>query len=278
MEPPGKRENGRVKFSQAIKQNQTMTLKKPLKVFPLFLAGTLLFTGCNTMQVNPPPQMASISCKVPTIVKLDETKESQEKGGLEITIVPVLYKAVRTDKQTITSATPDMGEQLLILPQNKQGKYYVETTTTPRLQTEPSRLQFKVRINNKLSRVFRGQGSVVQVNIGGKLMPINQQDYAEFMNGIVPPRNEAEVNIYGPSLDSIADKGTIGIFLYDVVTAVNEAGQVTEKQNYEWYFSYTTKEELDQAVVTKTRGLMDATAYQEFKRQEAQDNARKSRP
>ena len=40
----------------------------------------------------------------------------------------------------------------------------------------------------------------------------------------------------------LQDKGTISIFLYDVVTATDVAGNTTEKQNYTWDFSYTMQE------------------------------------
>ena len=36
----------------------------------------------------------------------------------------------------------------------------------------------------------------------------------------------------------IPDPTTVGLFLYDVVTNTDAAGNVTEKQNFEWYFSY----------------------------------------
>ena len=140
---------------------------------------------------------------------------------------------------------------------------YVEQTTTPYLEPQPSRLQFTVRVNNKLARVFRGQGAVVQFNVGGKLIPFDKVDYKEFLNGIVPPRNETEFTIYGPTLDYLPEKGTIGIFLYDVVTATDTAGVVTDKQNYEWYFSYTTQTAQESAEVNTKRGFVGIVEFQQ---------------
>lgn len=224
--------------------------------------GVALFAGCQT-QPSAPPALATIKCSIPTITALPETKESQEKGGLEIAVVPTLYKSVRKNKETFTQIEQPFGVALLAGDANaQQNKVYVEKIVSPYLETQPARLQFRVRVNNKLARVFRGQGSVVQFNVGGKLIPFNNIDYKEFLNGIVPPRNETEFTIYGPSLDLIAPQGTIGIFLYDVVTATDTAGNVTEKQNYEWYFNYTMKSVEETAAAQTQRGFMDGGEYQ----------------
>ncbi len=49
------------------------------------------------------------------------------------------------------------------------------------------------------------------------------------------------MTIVGPPVGSIPSPCTIGIFLYDVVTKMDQAGNITDKQNYEWYFSYQTQ-------------------------------------
>jgi hypothetical protein len=91
-------------------------------------------------------------------------------------------------------------------------------------------------------------------------IPFGNIDYEEFLNGIVPPRNEAEFTIYGPTLDLLPDKGTIGIFLYDVVTATDVAGNTTQKQNYEWYFDCQAKTEEATGEVRTTQGFIDDVA------------------
>ncbi len=232
-------------------------------VLPLSLISfASLMIGCQTA-TPPPAHTTQISCKIPNITPLPETVPSQEKGGLEITIVPANYKAVRQDKNIITQPEPNLGEALLgPSAERRSTMTFIQQEYIPQLKAQPNRLQFAVRINNKLARVFRGQGSVVQINVAGKLMPINRADYAEFVDGIVPPRNEAELKIFGPALDSIPEKGTIGIFLYDVVTATDTAGNVTEKQNYEWYFKYETTLAEESAETRVTRGWAENSAIQ----------------
>lgn len=226
------------------------------------LVASFLLTGCQVPQSQPTqPQTASISCKLPVVTALPETKEAQEKGGVEIAIVPAIYKSVRKTKTSTRQIEPPIG--VVLFASGNQNKVYVEQTTTPYLEPLPARLQFTVRVNNKLARVFRGQGSVVQFNVGGKLIPFDKVDYKEFLNGIVPPRNETEFTIYGPTLDFLPEKGTIGIFLYDVVTATDTAGAVTDKQNYEWYFTYTTQMAEESAEVKTKQGFLDVLEFQQ---------------
>lgn len=247
------------------------------------LAASLVFSfvGCVSAPPPPVPKM-TISARLPVIsvipdgvspnglggeqVRKTTTEESKEKGGVEITIVPVLYKAAVKEKYEVQTSSPGLGHIIgasLVTAGNSRNLIFVTETITPFLAIEPGRLQFTVRVNNKLARVFRGQGAVVQFNVGGKLIPFDRIDYKNFLNGIVPPRNESEFVISGPAFDMMPDKGTIGIFLYDVVTATDVAGNVTEKQNYEWYFDYSTKVVEEQAAVRAGQTYMDAGRYQQ---------------
>ena len=240
-------------------------MKKHLKMLPIVLLSlcAAALTGCVTEQI-PPPKVSDIHCTIPKIDVIPDkvNTETQSKGGLDITVVPALYKAVRADKTSVIQTQASIGEQLGLVGQNLQNKVFVETVTTPQLICDPNKLVFTVKIHNQLNRVFHGQGAVVQFNIDGKLIPFNNTDYKEFSGGIVPPLNDGNLKIIGPPMDTLKDKGTISIFLYDVVTATDVAGNTTEKQNYTWDFTYTMQTCTDTAGVQKTRGLMDVSEYQ----------------
>jgi hypothetical protein len=131
---------------------------------------------------------------------------------------------------------------------------YMETTETPGVQVVPERLEFIVKVNNKLPRVFRGAGIVVQFNVGGKLQAVEQQGYADLTNSIIPPRTEQEIKIYGPLLSSVPDQTTIGLFLYDVVSNTDQAGNITQKNNFEWFYTYATEPKQIAGEIHKTEG------------------------
>jgi hypothetical protein len=252
-------------------------MKKSLKIFSFFAGSALLLSGCVAPQPSAPPQTAQISCRIPKIDVIADAVNTatQSKGGLDITIVPALYKAVRADKTIIRQVSSNFGEALLLM--NDPTQVVVEQDAIPQLKAAPSRVEFTVKIHNQLNRVFHGQGSLVQFNVDGKLISFNNTDYKEFSGGIVPPLNDADLKIDGPPLDLLHDKGTISIFLYDVVTATDVAGNTTEKQNYTWDFSYTMQTVTDTGGVQRSRKIMNAGVFQQLLMQEQQRQAQENR-
>ncbi len=200
----------------------------------------------------PPPQPITVGYKMPVIAPVAEVKQSLSKGGIMISVTPATYVEVSNSKTDEIEV--DRG---ITCRRLKQG---VEVTPTRRLRTtispqygvNPDRLVFLLKINNQMSRVFRGAGAVVQFNVGGRLVSVPQGQYAELSNLLLPPRNEADVHVVGPPLESITDGATVGLFLYDVVTRTDAAGNVTEKQNFEWYYNYRTNAVVREGVVQTT--------------------------
>lgn len=224
----------------------------------LALASLALLIGCETPTSGPPPPQRTISGKLPILTLLPESTGRKEKGGIEISVDPVSYKTERGQHKTRTEVQPNFGEALLAPRNPSTGDTYpfVEDRVEPYIKTSPDRLAFLVKINNKLPRVFRGAGTVVQYNVAGKLYAVDQTGYGEMLAAIIPPRTEMQLTITGPSLDTIPDQGTVGLFFYDVVTATDAAGNVTEKQNFEWFFNYSTKLVEETGAIEIRRGYL----------------------
>jgi hypothetical protein len=209
--------------------------------------------GCQHTQPQPPPTQ-KVSALKPSLTPLPETKPSQDKGGVEISVAPVVYTVVDGTKVTDRTLYErvkrdyDLSGRVFETPVR-----IIERTTTPVPKIQPDRLKFQVKVVNKMPRVFRGQGMVVQFNVAGKLHNVNPSGYADLVQMIVPPRNEFAVDIYGPPLSELPASCPVGLFLYDVVTKTDDAGNVTEKQNFEWYWNYTTQLEEREAMITKER-------------------------
>ncbi len=160
----------------------------------MFLLALILLGGCATTS-EAPPAPTTLSTKLPVMSAMPETKPTQAKGGLEISIAPVTYKVVKQDVTAIRQVTsPFMSVTA------RPTDVYVEETTKPKIGVTPDRIAFTVKINNKLPRVFRGAGTVVQFNVGGKLHAVDQAQYVNMQNAIVPPRSEQQIEIYGPPL------------------------------------------------------------------------------
>jgi hypothetical protein len=213
----------------------------------------VVVAGCASAPPPPPENVqATIACEMPTTTPLQETKEMQTKGGIQIIVAMQPFLCVQAFHQTSVPARMDFGEAVLA-SQTHKGQRYVETTRTPYFEVQPQRLKVTVKVVNQLSRVFRGAGAVVQFTVAGKTWANKQEDYAEFTNVIIPPRGEQQIEIYGPPVEAIPKQANLGLFLYDVVTKTDAAGNITEKQNFEWYYSYGRQTKEEQAPVQVVR-------------------------
>jgi hypothetical protein len=217
--------------------------------------------GCRIENGGPPATQpvntTKVSCLMPTFSPLPETKESQDKGGITVSVAPVPYQ------QVSRAVTHDQEVDSGISRTYSGGAVYdtpmrtIERTTTPVLSVSPERLAFVVTITNNLPRVFRGSGALVQFNVAGKLQGTDQTGYADLLNAMIPPRQQAQFTVLGPPLASLPQGSTtVGLSLYDIITAVDQAGNVTEKQNFDWFYTYAPKLAETEAVV-KTRRIVE---------------------
>jgi len=135
--------------------------------------GSLALCACLHCATAPPPapETVDLSCKLPTLAPLAETKEVQEKGGIVIGVASASFSCQRHMEKRVAEETPGFGEELavrLVENKNSQPARFVEETHTPLLTVAPERLSSQITLNNKLSRVFRGAGTVVLFNVAGK--------------------------------------------------------------------------------------------------------------
>lgn len=214
-----------------------------LKGIHLFCAASVLSLVCipglsqnRQKKEAPRPVGVRVTAEVPSLSPLEESEQSQVKGGIRITMQPEPFKTVESIRTVQREVPPPSKWGFTVSP--GQGSIYVERSRVPELKVSPERLILRLNLNNQLPRVFRGSGIAVQFNVAGKVVPVNAAGYGDLVNIVLPPRGEQEVTIVGPSLDTIPAPSTIGIFLFDVVTGIDQAGNVTDKQNFEWYFSY----------------------------------------
>ena len=204
---------------------------------PLFFSLLLstVLSSCVTTKPGGEVETVRLTWDVPKLVPLQQTPSVQEKGGLWMSLVPPLYS---TERRTRTEDIPTKGPLggLWTTPNIK----YFDRREIPYAVVTPGQLRFTLTVNNKLDHLFRGAGSLVSLNVAGNTTALDQSGYAELLNLILPPRAQNQINIVGPSLESLPPQGTIGVFVYDVVTQVDAAGNPTKRENFEWYFDYST--------------------------------------
>ncbi len=204
----------------------------------------------------PPPVVVKVSTEVPSLAPLAETEQTQTKGGLRITLLPETFSAKEVISTQVRPVRPPTFLGMAVRP--SPTSVYVERTEVPRLDITPPRLVLRIQLSNQMSRVFRGSGIAVQFNVAGKTVAVGSSNYGDLINIVIPPRGQQEITIFGPEILSIPAPSTIGIFFFDVVTNIDQAGNVIDKQNFEWYFSYQTQRvEKEMTVPPPERMWMD---------------------
>lgn len=233
------------------------TRLRAARVVGLVAPVALLVSACaTTLRPVAPQPTVTLNCQKPVLAPLAETAELQEKGGIQMSVTPLGYECKQDVKVMRSEAVPSFGEHLqgaLMVGNEGIATRFVEERRTPVVKVAPDRLAFHVKLHNKLPRVFRGAGIVVHYVVAGKGHTVDQKLYGNLINAIVPPRAQQEVTILGPPISEIPAGSTIGIFFYDVITAVDAAGNVEEKHNFEWYFNFETQLETSTAPVQVTR-------------------------
>lgn len=214
---------------------------------PALIAGAMLVVPVSGQKKQkkaaPAPAAAptevSLKADIPSLAALEETPQTQTKGGLRITLTPEAFQQKESTWLQSREVPPPTFLGLVAAP--APNAVFVEQTTIPKIEVTPDSLVLHVHLDNQMSRVFRGSGVAVQFNVAGKLVNVDKSGYGDLSNIILPPRSEQEVTIIGPKIASIPSPSTVGIFFFDVVTNMDAAGNVTEKQNFEWYFSWRTQ-------------------------------------
>ncbi|MGK2962006.1 MAG: hypothetical protein ACSLFK_07635 [Gemmatimonadaceae bacterium] len=209
-----------------------------------FAGMSSLLLGCASVTPTPPtPVEYPLNWKLPVIAPAPQTRPSQGRGGLTIVAAPVAYSKAQQPRTRDEPYQPFIGTECTS---------YFRRHEWATANVDPSHLRFVVTINNGLTNVFRGAGALVTLNVNGRPLALDQSGYAELTSAMIPPRGNAQISVLGPSLDVLPDSGLVGLFIYDVVTATDAAGNPTRRENFEWFFDYHTKTEVDKGTVAIT--------------------------
>lgn len=195
---------------------------------------------------QPVTSAVQLEYALPQVVPQDPDRQLQQDGNVSVSVAVPTYEARVQRRETYEPISPatSQAEQRVFMK-----------TTTPSLSVHPQQLSFNIKINNQHERVLRLDGTIVRVNVNGKMLDLRQENYQDFLNGMVLPRQETEFEIAGPSIRELPDKAVIGLFLYDVITRTDAAGNPEQKTNFEWYFVHNieTKTSQEEAVQQRIR-------------------------
>lgn len=210
-----------------------------------------MVAGClpKSSPIPPAPNIA-VSARVPRIVPVPETKEVQRRGGITIALAPTRFDTTSTAACSYGFAKTGF---LMVIPAGVSRETHEKLIETryDELAVSPGHLSFLLTVTNGMSRVFRGAGTLVQFTVDQRVQAAEQASYAEFIEALIPPRGEAQIRLRGPSLTALGEGATLGVLLYDVVVAMDAAGQVTKRENFEWFFRIEYESVSRQAVASR---------------------------
>jgi hypothetical protein len=173
---------------------------------------------------------------------MPETEPVQTKGGVVVSVVAVSVKTVVRHRAEREEYRP-----FLVKPNTR----YFHVTETPYAAVEPERLDFQVQITNQMDRVFRGAGAVISLIVDERPLLLEEFGTRDFLESVIVPRGRADVTIHGPPPTALPDSGLIALFIYDVVTETDDAGNPIKRENFEWYYRLIEEVKQDSAPIKK---------------------------
>lgn len=201
-------------------------------VFILPLTASL--TSCVTTKNEP----ITVSYKLPVVKKISTTGSSIKSNDIRINIEPMHYSPKRSLKKSYEQNDyAKYGVNLLT-----SGRKEYKVIAVPAYTPDPSSLGFKLKITNQMSHILRLDGAVVAFRSDKNAIATESQKYSEFKQAIILPGEEKEINLYGPSLASIADGENITLALYDVTSKTNSAGNPVKKSSFKWTYNIKFEE------------------------------------
>lgn len=179
------------------------------------------------VEITKKPTTIQSTYKIPVVKPAAETQQLQTKGDVTVSVEVYPFAEVRTvevKNSVVASSNPEFDQ--------------FEVCSIPKYDYAPKEITFKVRIKNGHSRILKLSEIALVILVNG--VQASMADRKEIWpQANVIPGGELSFNLSGPLCASLGEESIIGIALYDVPSKYNQAGTVTKKENFEWFFNYS---------------------------------------
>lgn len=188
---------------------------------------------------NTKPTPYEITYELPVLKAVEQTKQDQVKGGVTISCEVTPFEAVKTmyEEKEIATADPI-----------KPGYDIYKVGTKARYEVKPDDVWFNIRIKNNQDRILKLKDVAIVMLIDGVAYNIPDEAKQDWVGGMLVKGFEKTQRIRGPKISGLATDKIVYVSINDVPTAYNAAGEVTKKENFEWYYQVTkqkvTKQEM----------------------------------
>lgn len=240
-----------------------MLTKRHIFSVTTFLVFTLLFWASATqkpieriaasnvvyeeMNRNTTPTPYEITYELPLLKAVEQTKQDQVKGGVMVSCEVTPFEAVKTiyEEKEIFTADPE-----------KPGYDIYKVGARARYEVKPDDVWFNIRIRNNQDRILKLKDVAIVMLVDGVAYNIPEEAKQDWVGGMLVKGFEKTQRIRGPKISGLATDKIVYVSVNDVPTAYNAAGEVTKKENFEWYYQVAREK--------VTRQEMMEYAYQEI--------------
>lgn len=201
----------------------------------LAILASLPFVGCAALlgggATPEPPQERNYTVRyvLPKVNPVEGTTEVQDKNGVTIAVSTTPFAPLKTIRK-------DYRQLPTTFVMNEQYDYQV--TSTPVYRVTPDNVRFKVKVVNNLNQVLRLAGTLVRFNVNGHEVSLDPKlaGFENLTSTMLTPREQKEFDIIGPTTEELPGEATVGLMMYGVVTATDEAGNAAKRNNFEWFY------------------------------------------
>ena len=187
-----------------------------------------------------------ISYELPIIKPASQTKQMQTKGGVTVSCEVNNFVV---DRKLSEERNPTFADG------NKPGYDLFEITRKPSYDVSPNDITFKITIKNNQDRVLKLIDVPIVMIVDGTQYSIPNDYLLEWKNALVVKGFSKDYAIKGPQIKGLNNGKAVYISINDVPTSYDRAGNVTNKENFEWYFQTSLE--------TKTIHEKLETAYED---------------
>ncbi|GAB4500442.1 MAG: hypothetical protein OHK0019_38860 [Saprospiraceae bacterium] len=201
---------------------------------------------------NTTPTPYEITYELPALKAVEQTKQDQVKGGVTVSCEVTPFEAVKTmyEEKEIVTADP-----------NKPGYDIFKVHAKARYEVKPDDVWFNIRIKNNQDRILKLKDVAIVILVDGVAYNIPDEAKQEWVGGMLVKGFEKTQKIKGPKISGLATDKIVYVSINDVPTAYNAAGEVTKKENFEWYYQVTREKVKKQEMIEYS--YQEAPVYKE---------------
>jgi hypothetical protein len=209
-------------------------------------AAIVILSACTAACVTtppapplPPPERTFL-VEVPVLAPAAGHTDQQRKGGMTVAVTPSQF-TLRPGVvcEYVRAALPFsvlFGDAQKAAGVSRQTHTLLTETRYRVPQLAEDHVTFHVTLANNMQRVFRAAGAVVQVEMGNSVETVDEARYSELSTYMLPPGQQRQFQIPAIPLGRLADGAAAGFRLFDLVTDIDAAGNVRDRQNFEWRY------------------------------------------